>query len=95
MAKVKVTVNQRGIAQLLNSAGVQGDIADRGERILAAARADAPVESGEYRDNLHLEKVTRADGVEGVQVTSGTDHDIYVEAEHGTLARALDAAAGS
>lgn len=95
MAKVKVTLNQRGIAQLLNSGGVQAAVTDRGERVLAEARATAPVDQGEYRDNLHLEHVTNDEGVEGVQVTSGTDHDIYVEAEHGTLVRALDAAAGA
>lgn len=95
MAKTKVIYHQAAEKEIQNSAGVQSDLKARAARVLGMAQAIAPVESGEYRDNLHVEEFTNARGVKCVRVTSGTDHDIYVEADSGTLARALDAAKGA
>lgn len=94
MPKTKVVLNEAGLNQLLRDPGVRADVDRRAEQVLDAARAEAPVHTGEYRDRLHIEHVTAANGIESVRVTAGTDHDIYVEAEHGTLAKALDAAGG-
>lgn len=94
MSKTTVTtkVNEAGIRELLRSAGVQADVERRAQAVLEEARRTAPVDSGEYRDGLHIERTTSAAGVEVLTVTDGTDHGIYVEADHGTLVRALDAA---
>ncbi|HWJ07754.1 MAG TPA: hypothetical protein VNS46_00165, partial [Nocardioides sp.] len=60
---------------------------------LAQARGTADVDTGEYRSKLHVQRTTGPQGVEVLTVTAGTDHDIYVEAQDGTLVKALDAAA--
>jgi hypothetical protein len=89
----KVTLNHAGIAEMLKSAEVRAELTNRGERLLSKARAEAPVKTGAYRDGLHLVQVTTDRAV--VRVVGGTDHDVLVEAKHGILARALDAAGGS
>lgn len=87
----RLKINQRNVDNLVNAPGVQRDVHDRGERMHNQARAIAPVATGEYRDNLHLE-----DGPDGsVRLVSDVDHTFVVEADHGVLARSLDAAGGS
>lgn len=84
--------NDAALQQLLSEPGVKADMERRANRVLDAAKADAPVLTGEYRNRLHIERSVGTNGVETLTVTAGTDHDIYVEADHGTLAKALDAA---
>lgn len=87
---IRVEVNGRGMGELLNSADVRADLTRRAERVLAAAKASAPVETGAYRDGLHVEQATTDRAV--VRIAGSTDHDFYVEAATGNLARALDQA---
>lgn len=89
----KITLNHAGIAEVLKSAGVRDELTRRMERVLDQAKATAPVDTGAYRDSLHIEQVTHDRAV--VRVVSDTDHSLEVEADHGTLSRALDAAGGS
>ena len=85
--------NDAALQQLVREPGVREDMDRRANNVLDAARAAAPVLTGEYRDRLHIERSIAPTGAEVLTVTAGTDHDIYVEADHGTLAKALDAAA--
>lgn len=93
MSRVKVVMNPRGVEELLNSDDVHRGLEPVAQRILEKAIADAPVASGEYKSKLHMEDA-ESDGVRSWRVTSGTDHDIFVEAETGNLSRALDAGGG-
>lgn len=93
MARVEVELNHAGMAELLKSAGVRADLERRAERVLAAARASAPVDTGEHRDSLHIELVTTDRAT--VRVRNETDHSWVLEASTGHLARALDAAGGT
>lgn len=86
-------LNHAGMAALLKSGEVRAFVTTRAERVLAAAKASAPVDTGAYRDGLHLEEATTDRAV--ARVVGGSDHDLIVEADHGTLARALDAAGGA
>lgn len=89
MARTKVTMKSRGVVEILNSDGARDLVTERAERVLSAARSSAPVESGAYRDGLHIEQATTDRAV--ARVTGGTDHDWIVEANTGNLARAMDA----
>lgn len=89
----KVVLNKKGMDELLNSQQVRDLLTAHGEKVLSEAQATAPVDTGEYRDSLHIEQATTDRAV--VRVVAGTDHDWIVEARHGTLARALDAAGGA
>jgi len=93
MAGIKVTLNHGGMAELLKSAEVRDALTERAEKVLEKAKADAPVDTGAYRDGLHIEQDTTDRAA--VRVKGGTDHDWAVEAETGNLSRALDAAGGS
>ena len=92
MAGVKIEIHSAGIEEILTSAGVRSMLTDRAERVLAEAKANARVDTGEYRDGLHIVQDTTDRAV--VRVAGSTDHDLVVEAETGNLARALDAAGG-
>lgn len=85
-----VKLNHAGIGELLKSEEVRIYITRVAMDVWARAQATAPVDSGAYRDGLHIEQ-EETDRVV-VRVRGNTDHDWYVEAEHGTLARAMDAA---
>ena len=87
---IKVTLNHGGIAELLKSSEIRNALTERADRILAAAKASAPVDTGAYRDGLHVEVVEHRSRVVA-RVVGVTDHDMLVEAAAGTLARALDA----
>jgi hypothetical protein len=87
---IKIKLNHGGMAALLKSGEVRGELTSRAEAVLRAAKASAPVATGAYRDGLHIVQDT-TDRV-AVRVAGGTDHDLVVEAKTGNLARALDAA---
>lgn len=86
----KVKLNSAEFRRILRSPGAFAALLPMGERVLAKAKADAEVATGEYRESLHLEQVITDRAV--VRVVSKTDHSIAVEARTGNLARALDAA---
>lgn len=90
MPNVRIQLNSAGMRELLQSAGVRADLRGRGERVLAAAQASAPVASGEYRASLHIEETTTDRAA--VRVVSDSDHALEVEARTGNLSRALDSA---
>lgn len=87
-----VRLNRRGMAALLNAPGVRDDLTRRASRVEAAAKASAPVESGAYRNSIHVVQDTTDRAV--VRVVAESDHGLVVEANTGTLKRALDAAGG-
>lgn len=91
-----ITIDEAALATLLHKPGVQRDLHHRADRVVEAAKDTAPVDTGEYRDSIHVE-----DGPDAsVLVVSHTDHSIYVEhgtrepghPAHFTLTNALDAA---
>lgn len=85
---------------------VQADFTARMKRVEAVAIATAPVDTGEFRDNIHI--VDRPDDDGTRHVDADADHSIYVEhgttqrdrhgraihRPHYTLSHALDAAGG-
>lgn len=88
MADIKL--NQAAIDALVTDPGVTEDMMRRGEQVAAAARSDAPVLTGAYRDSI---TVTEREGG-GVDVGSDLPYALVVQARTGNLARALDAAGG-
>lgn len=86
---IKVTLDHGGMRGLLLSGEVRSELTKRAESVLSAAKDSAPVETGAYRDGLHIEQATTDRAV--VRVAGSTDHDWIVEATTGNLARALDA----
>lgn len=86
----RVKLNYAEVGVLLRSAKVRSILTDYAQPVLAAAKASAPVATGEYRDSLHIEQIETDRAV--VRVASDSDHAWIVEAKHGVLARALDAA---
>ena len=89
MASTRIKLNSAGIAALLKSADVRADLTARGERVLSSAQSSAPVASGAYRASLRVIQDTTDRAV--VRVAANVPHAYVVEANHGTLARALDA----
>jgi hypothetical protein len=85
-----IRLNSRGMRELLNSAHVGDMLEERMQKALSVAKSNAPVNTGAYRDALHVERA-HTDRVVA-RLIGGTDHDMWVEAETGNLARALDAA---
>lgn len=85
-----VQLNGPGIRKLLNSKEVRDYLTRLAEDVLQEATATAPVWMGDYIEGLHIEQSTTDRAV--VRVRGRTQHDWFVEAEHGTLARAMDAA---
>lgn len=93
MARGTLTyLNRKGVRELLKSDGVRADLTARAQAVLQEASMHAPVVSGAYRDGLHIEQETTDRVV--VRVRGNTNHDWFVEAQYGTLTRALDVAAG-
>jgi len=87
MARVTFKVDRRAVRRLLNSRTAERAVTDPGERVLAGARAAAPVRTGRYRNSLRLE-VGRTDRVVA-RVGSDVEYAVYLEAELGILSRAL------
>ena len=88
---VRVRLNSAGMRALLKDPGVRADLVARGERVAAAARASAPVESGAYRASIGVTVDDHPSRV-AVHVGASVPYGMEVEADHGTLSRALDAA---
>lgn len=82
------------IASLVEADFVQADLNERADRVVAAAKATARVDTGRYRDSIHTE-----DGPRGsVVVASDVEYAVFLElgtskmpADH-TISNALDAA---
>lgn len=97
MSLINIEVDEAALAELLTTPGVKRDMRARGRRVVQAAQATAPVDTGEYRDSIHLED---GNGDGEVLVVASAGHSIYVEhgtrqpghPAHHTLTNALDAA---
>lgn len=86
MAKVtKVVMNHAGAAEVMNSAGVQGDLLARAERI--KARADG-MGSGTYEADVQAGR-NRAHA--RVKTPSGDFRTMASQAKHNTLLKSMDA----
>ena len=94
MARSRTKLDLSAIEALGSSDMVLDDTRARLEPALAWARANSPVVTGEYRDGLAIEEVD-VDGARGMALVARSDHSIYVEADEGVLARALDHVEGS
>lgn len=76
---------------ILRSAGVDTLTKSAAERILARAKATAPVDTGDYRRGLQIKKTRGA--TRDVYLVIGTDwKTLLVESKTGNLARALKGA---
>lgn len=83
--------NDKYFDELLNSAGVKALTQKAADQVLAAARANAPVDTGAYRDGLQIQAVKHAHRTTLMVV--GTDpKTMLVESQTGNLRRALKAA---
>lgn len=96
MSLVSIRIDEAAIESLLTAPAVKQDMRARGRRVVQAAKDTAPVDTGEYRDSIHLED---GEGAE-VLIVASADHAIYVEhgtrvpghPAHHTLTNALDSA---
>lgn len=87
-SRVTVNFNPWYFEQLGKSAGVERLTKQAAERVLAKARATAPVASGDYKRGLRIERVTSR--YRYVYRVIGDDwKTLLVEARTGNLARAL------
>jgi hypothetical protein len=86
-------LNRAGLRAMLKDSSVELDLERRMERVLAVARANAPVDSGAYRNSLHVETVEHPSRVV-VRVVADVDYAMVLESRYGILSRALDAAGG-
>ncbi|MGW5198636.1 HK97 gp10 family phage protein [Streptomyces spiralis] len=84
------------IAALVHADFVKADLHERAARVVEVAKANAPVESGRYRDSIHAE-----DSPDGsVLIVSDVEYAAVIEygrrsdsrPAHHTIANALDAA---
>lgn len=92
MARTRVTLNHGGMSALLRSAGVRADMMARAERVAAAARSTAPVQTGAYQASIRVESATtdRAVG----RVVADVPYALVVEFGTRNLGAALDAGGG-
>ena len=87
-----VRLNSGGVQELLDGAVGQAVCEPVAQRVLAAAQAGAPVESGDYRSSLRIE-VDHTDRVR-VSVVADVPHALAVEARTGNLVQALGGGSG-
>ena len=81
-------LNSRTIKDYLDGGhGVEAKLATEAERIAAAARAAAPVDTGAYRASIHVE-TDRTDRMRK-RVIADVPYALVVEAEHGPLGKAI------
>lgn len=89
--QVEVTWTERmNLSGILRSPQVEAKCEEVAHRVLAQAQAIAPVKTGEYKRSLHIEKISHAHR-DTFAVVADVPYTTYVEAVHGTLARAAKA----
>lgn len=89
--RVRVRINDKGVAELLQSRGVRDGLDRRAQNVLDQAKATAPVDTGEHRDSLHLEHELHGDRAV-VHVVADSGHSLLAEIATGHMGAALDAA---
>ena len=88
MPRTTVNFNPKFFDQIGKSAGVDRLSQDAAQRVLAVSKADAPVESGDYLEGLHIEK--EVGQYRNIYRVVGDDwKTLLVEAWTGNLARAV------
>lgn len=88
-----VDFDPKFFTDILNSAKVTHLCEVKGNAALEVATANAPVDSGDYRDGLGLRRVRIGDRT-SVQVYGSDWKTLLVESQTGNLARALRAVKG-
>jgi hypothetical protein len=86
--KVTFRPNRAGIARAGSSEGAFRDLERRADRVIALARATAPVDSGHYRDSFVKER-TRIRGQAAVRVTNTAAYADVIE--HGSRPHVIEA----
>jgi len=94
MARARIVLNHSGVGQVLKSGPVAAELHRRAEAAAAAARASAPVASGEYLAGIEVVDEVHKDRVVS-RVYANAPYSMTVEANTGNLSRALDAAGGT
>ncbi len=89
-AGIRYKQSSKGIEALLKSSGTASMLRGKAGPVLSAAQANAPVDTGAYRDSLRLEDDTTDRAV--VRVVSDVAYAVLVESQTGNLARALGSA---
>ena len=93
-ARVRVNLIELGMFKLVNDAGVGRELTRRAELIAAEARAIAPVDRGDYKRSIHVISDHSAVTIymrRRARVASSDPAAVFIEAQHGTLARSLHA----
>ena len=94
MARAKVKWNSAAAQEYLNGEhGVAAVLEAKASRVASAAQSSAPVESGAYRNSIHV--ATEHTDRMVKRVLADVPYAFAVEARAGILAKALDAAGGS
>lgn len=95
-----VTIRRQGVTfvidggDVVRSAEVSGVLRGFAESAASAARASAPVETGEYRRSIRVESAPTRNRAR-YRVVARTLHAVAVEARTGNLKRALARARGA
>jgi len=83
-----IVLNHEGIQEYLDGKhGVERVLEGEAEERLQRARTNAPVDTGAYRDSLHIETVHTDRMVK--RIVADVDYALEVEANTGNLARSL------
>lgn len=90
MPKAKIVINHQTVQQYLDGGGgIDKLLTEHANRVLSAAKANAPVRTGEYQRSLRT-WLTHTDRAVA-RVGSDSGHAWIVEHATGNLARALGA----
>ena len=81
----------RGIIAMMQEGWVASNMQERAERVAATARANAPVQSGEYQESIEVIVEMHPERA-AAHVSSSAPHAMLVEANTGNLLRALGSA---
>ncbi|QJU52931.1 HK97 gp10 family phage protein [Herbiconiux sp. KACC 21604] len=81
--------NNAFFEELGNSAGVVDLVKQAAEDVAATARATAPVDSGAYRDSIHVEVIPNRKTRTVALVVADDPKTMLIESKTGNLARAL------
>lgn len=90
MATSRFRLNSGGVQEILDGSVAAAACEGPAARVLGAAQAGAPVESGDYRSSLRIE-VDHTDRLR-YKIVADAPHAAAVEARTGNLVRALGAA---
>lgn len=88
MAKSDVDFNQSFFDNIMKSAKVQEVVKQKAGQALRAAQATAPVDTGEYRDAMTVEKHSSRYR-DSFRVVAKDPKSLLIESKTGNLARAL------